>query len=98
MAIDRWKSRQVACKIVNLEGSIPKLFLFPLRKPVNSFRFAEIRKNPLRHNMIEKLWREVELLKSISHVSVLNHLRLNANYDQPNIVRVEQVFRSTKTM
>lgn len=35
MAIDRWKSRQVACKIINLEGSLPKLSSLFSRKPVD---------------------------------------------------------------
>lgn len=45
------------------------------------FGFAEIRKNPLRDHMISKLWREVELLRQISHVSVLNQIRVDADCD-----------------
>lgn len=65
---------------------------------MDSFGFAEIRKNPLRNTMTSKLWREVELLKSISHVSFPDHLRVDAYCVKPNIVRVEQVFRSRNTM
>lgn len=81
MAVDRWKSRQVACKIINLEGSFPKpSFIPPPSKYVDSFGFPEIRKNPLRDNMISKLWREVELLRLISHVSVMSFLRIDADW------------------
>ena len=48
---------------------------------MDSCGFAEIRKNPLRDDMISKLWREVELLRPISHVSVPNHLRVDTDGD-----------------
>ena len=53
MAIDIWNQCQVACKIVKL--------IDPVEKPIKQ-------RQPSVKGWQTKLWREVELLKHISHV------------------------------
>lgn len=62
MAIDNFKMRQVACKIININNTSQKEFCSP------TFQIEAIRQRALKKDTISRLWREVELLKKISHV------------------------------
>lgn len=59
MAVDRFQGRQVACKIVNL--------IVPRVDPSESLQQSD---TVYRKEVRNKLWREVDLLKEISHVRV----------------------------
>ena len=76
MAIDFWNRCQVACKIVNL--------IKPMGKN------AETQQRPgtaLKPEWRAKLWREVELLKHISHVgSLTSSLIIYANIGYSRIL------------
>lgn len=68
MAVDRWKERQFACKVVKLErravGDHTSLYF---KNPEQTHRSGHHVVSPQKPNAA-KLWREVKLLKSISHV------------------------------
>lgn len=80
MAVDRWKGRQFACKVVKLKrqavGGHTSLYF---ETPQQTHRSGHHVASPQKPDAA-KLWREVKLLKSISHVcphSLVSH-RLTA--------------------
>lgn len=75
MAIDHFKQRQVACKIVNIKETSRIQSCSP------TSRIKAIRHRAAEKDAISKLWREVELLKRVSHVWILSQLEiLDTNY------------------
>ena len=64
MAIDRWKRCQVACKIVNLTNNFEQQAGCC---GMTSSAYQRVRENG-QANQAQRLWREVELLRKLSHV------------------------------
>lgn len=62
MAIDHFKQRQVACKIINIKNT-PQI-----RSCSPTSKLEAIRLRAVEKDAVSKLWREVELLKRVSHV------------------------------
>lgn len=74
MAVDRWKERQFACKVVKLKrravGNHKSLYF---RNPQQTLPFGHHMASPQKPDA-RKLWREVKLLERISHVCPLSLL------------------------
>lgn len=99
MAVDHHKRRQVACKIVYLKDILRKQVSHQVEPNSPNFQPGRTRFKSLGKETVSKLWREVELLKELSHVGRLNHDWLKADKKmQPNIIRIEQVLHTRDTM
>lgn len=68
MAVDRWKDRQLACKVVKLKKqAVSDHTSLYFKNPQQTHRLGHLVASPQKCDA-EKLWREVKLLKTISHV------------------------------
>ena len=72
MAIDRRKGCQVACKVVKFKNSSSKPVTSHYFKAAQNAGLAGIGAFSGKEPNSVKLWREVELLKTIHHVSSLH--------------------------
>ena len=69
MAIDRWNERQVACKVVKLKQEAVGHYASHHFNTLQHACLARTQTALLKEPHPVKLWREVELLKTVSHVS-----------------------------
>ena len=70
MAVDRRKGCQVACKVVKLKSQSQNPVVSHHFKAVKHASLAGIEAASWKEPSTIKLWREVELLKIIRHVSL----------------------------
>ena len=77
MAVDRFTERQVACKIVKLKRVATHHCSSHYFGSTGNTSHAKIRPLLPKQPKPETLWREVELLKGISHVGLLKRLLLH---------------------
>ncbi|KAL8812960.1 MAG: hypothetical protein Q9223_003551 [Gallowayella weberi] len=82
MVIDRHRQCQMACKIVQLR-KCHSIFARPVQKSMRS------------KEQTAKLWREVDILKEMSHVSYSKAMAdVPLIHDQPNIIMIDRVFHT----
>ena len=73
MAVDHHKRRQAACKIVYLKDILRRQASYQVESNNPCFCPGRTRFKSLGKETISRLWREVELLKELSHVWGSNH-------------------------
>lgn len=71
MAIDRFAECQVACKVIKLKKQAAIHLSSRYFETIQPASAAKATKPLSKQPTAENLWREVQLLKSISHVSPL---------------------------
>ena len=91
-AVDRWHRTQVACKIVNLSNlDSNHVVSHHYRKTADGDR-ADVRAKPWEDPRAQGFRREIEIIKGLSHVSLLESLQDFTKFDRSQTLSDRYVF------
>ena len=99
MAIDNRTGRQLACKIVDLRSVREKEIMKARVRNLSTKASKEAFERRLEV-LTARVLREVDIMKTLSHVSRSTNLALSLCLTeiQPNVVRLEKVFQTANTL